>query len=68
MGVRMLHWHETDTKRKRAKGMLVLKHMFTAEQIKSDPLYSAELKRYGFMLSGLLDCLLAYLLTCLLAG
>eukprot|EP00045_Choanoeca_perplexa_P002199 m.23405 g.23405 ORF g.23405 m.23405 type:complete len:443 (+) comp11378_c0_seq2:159-1487(+) len=45
LGQKKLHWHETDTKRKRAIGVLVLKHMFTPEQAKADPLFSDELKR-----------------------
>eukprot|EP00730_Choanoeca_flexa_P000684 TRINITY_DN10298_c0_g2_i1.p1 TRINITY_DN10298_c0_g2~~TRINITY_DN10298_c0_g2_i1.p1 ORF type:complete len:444 (+),score=106.90 TRINITY_DN10298_c0_g2_i1:132-1463(+) len=44
LGQKKLHWHETDTKRKRALGVLVLKHMFTPEQIKADPSYIFELK------------------------
>ncbi|EDQ92707.1 uncharacterized protein MONBRDRAFT_35744 [Monosiga brevicollis MX1] len=42
--LRKLHWHETDTKRKRAVGVLVLKHMFTLEEMKEDASYIFELK------------------------
>jgi hypothetical protein len=43
---RMLHWHELDTKRKRAFGVLVLKHMFTLKELEEDASYLFELKEY----------------------
>lgn len=42
---RYLHWHETDVKRKRAIGVMVLKHAFTPDEFKKDPTYLFDLKR-----------------------
>lgn len=44
---RMLHWYDLDTKSKKAQGVMVLKHMFTLDEVKADPTLLYDLKEYA---------------------